>query len=120
MTPVKSIKMFCLECMGMNRKTGKPTNYDDVIKCTDPDCYLFPFRKGKNPNRTGKGHFAKEKEKQVPSDISQLMRSEVKINDRVWGWSDPYPKIQGKQKAEYFQALLYTNSQQKFAVFYDR
>jgi len=41
---VKLIRKMCLECMGGSPKL--------VSECTSTDCPLFPFRFGKNPNRT--------------------------------------------------------------------
>ena len=49
-TPLKAIRLFCLECMGWDRtksKSDKP--FEDVKNCTDPMCPLFDFRFGKNP-----------------------------------------------------------------------
>ena len=49
-TAQKAIKLFCFECMGMDRRYKNPPKpYDDVAKCTDPMCPLFDFRVGKNP-----------------------------------------------------------------------
>ncbi len=49
MTPVKAIRAKCLDCSAGSRA--------EVRLCVMPDCPLFPFRMGKNPNcrpRTGK------------------------------------------------------------------
>lgn len=49
-SPLKAIKQFCFECMGMDRrKRNPPKPYDDVKNCTDPVCPVFDFRFGKNP-----------------------------------------------------------------------
>ena len=40
---VKTIRKFCLECMGGNKAL--------VSGCTTTSCPLHPFRFGKNPNR---------------------------------------------------------------------
>ena len=45
MTPVKAIRMYCLECSGQSPK--------EVKECSISDCPLFKFRLGKNPNRKG-------------------------------------------------------------------
>jgi hypothetical protein len=42
-TPIKSIKKYCLECSAGSKK--------EVRLCVIPDCPLFPYRFGKNPNR---------------------------------------------------------------------
>ena len=39
MTPLKAIKLFCVECMGGERS--------QVDFCTAPGCPLFRYRKGK-------------------------------------------------------------------------
>ena len=48
LTPVKTIRAKCLECSG-----GQPS---EVRNCQIPECPLFPFRLGKNPNRKGIGN----------------------------------------------------------------
>jgi len=47
-TPIKSIRAYCLECSG-----GSPK---EVRLCVIPECPLYPYRLGKNPNRGGEGH----------------------------------------------------------------
>ena len=49
-TPVKAIRQKCLECSCGNTA--------EVRRCVIPECPLYSFRLGKNPNRTGKGHFS--------------------------------------------------------------
>ena len=49
-TPLKAIKFFCRECMGMDRcKQRQLENVELVRNCVDPICPLFDFRLGKNP-----------------------------------------------------------------------
>ena len=49
-SPLKAIKFFCRECMGMDRrKQSQVENVELVRDCTDPMCPLFDFRLGKNP-----------------------------------------------------------------------
>ncbi len=53
-TPLKSIRFKCLECC-----CDSPY---EVKLCTATNCPLYPYRFGKNPNRTGlknKGSFTK-------------------------------------------------------------
>ena len=38
-TPVKAIRLFCVECMGHQ--------FMEVPRCTSPFCPLFPYRMGK-------------------------------------------------------------------------
>jgi hypothetical protein len=51
-SPQKAIKLFCRECMGMDRrKQENIIGVEMVRECTDPVCPLFDFRMGKNPFR---------------------------------------------------------------------
>lgn len=45
-SPLKSIRAKCLECS--NQQKG------EVLNCRIVDCSLYPFRLGKNPNRSKK------------------------------------------------------------------
>ena len=50
--PLKAIRLFCGECMGMDRRIKNPSYpKDDVKGCTDDLCPLLDFRFGKNPYR---------------------------------------------------------------------
>ena len=54
MTPLQAIRAKCLDCCCGQAK--------EVRFCVCPDCSLFPFRFGKNPNRAGltnSGSFSK-------------------------------------------------------------
>ena len=44
-TPVKAIRKKCIDCSAGSLK--------EVRECVIPDCSLYPFRMGKNPNRRG-------------------------------------------------------------------
>jgi hypothetical protein len=46
LSPLKSIRRHCIECMGGS--THEPAN------CTDPYCWMFPFREGHDPRRKGR------------------------------------------------------------------
>lgn len=46
-TPVKTIRSFCLTC-----KQNVP---EAIEKCNKPNCQLYIFRMGHNPNRAGIG-----------------------------------------------------------------
>ena len=49
-SPVRSIRLFCMECCGMSRTQKSPAKpFDDVRECTDILCPLWEFRFGKNP-----------------------------------------------------------------------
>jgi hypothetical protein len=47
LTPIKAIRAKCLDCSGF-----QPS---EVRNCGIPECSLFPYRFGKNPNRKGIG-----------------------------------------------------------------
>ena len=47
LSPVKSIRKFCYECVGRSAKRRE--------SCSETDCPLYPFRLGHNPNRSGMG-----------------------------------------------------------------
>lgn len=47
---VKIMRKFCMECMGGSAAL--------VSNCETTDCLIYLYRFGKNPARTGKGHFA--------------------------------------------------------------
>ena len=52
-SPLKAIRLFCLECAGMDRRSADGERpFDDIRECTDPMCPLFDFRLGKNPFHT--------------------------------------------------------------------
>ena len=42
LTPIKAIRAKCLECSCGNNA--------EVRECVIPDCPLYPYRMGKNPN----------------------------------------------------------------------
>ena len=46
-TPIKAIRAYCLGCMCGNAA--------EVRNCVIPDCPLYPYRMGHNPNRKGMG-----------------------------------------------------------------
>lgn len=53
LTPVRAIRVKCLECQG--------NHYKEVRNCPSTDCPLHTFRLGKNPNRKGIGGIGSEK-----------------------------------------------------------
>jgi hypothetical protein len=48
LTSIKAIRVKCLDCSGF-----QPS---EVRNCGIPECPLFPYRMGKNPNRVGIGN----------------------------------------------------------------
>ena len=54
LTPVKAIRAKCIDCYGGSRY--------EVENCVTPDCPLYPYRLGKNPNRKGKQLTDEQKE----------------------------------------------------------
>ena len=68
-SPAVAIKMFCRECMGMDRRKKKTKEGFDLVRdCTDPMCPLFDFRFGRNPHNK---RTLTEKQKK---DASERMR----------------------------------------------
>lgn len=47
-SPVKSIRQYCLDCSCGSKS--------EVKNCLIPDCPLYPYRLGKNPNRKNTIH----------------------------------------------------------------
>ena len=62
LTPIKAIRAKCLDCT-----CGSP---QEVRLCPTPDCPLYPYRMGHNPNRKGKGG-------KFPSQQSETDKEEV-------------------------------------------
>jgi len=53
--PLKAIRLFCGECMGMDRRKKTPTYpVEDVRGCTDDLCPLFEWKLGINPYKSKK------------------------------------------------------------------
>ena len=53
--PMKAIRLFCGECMGMDRRKKKKSYpIEDVKGCTDDLCPLFEWRFGLNPYKSKK------------------------------------------------------------------
>lgn len=48
LTPIKAIRLFCLECVGWSAY--------EVKDCTSKLCLLHPYRFGKIPGHKGKGN----------------------------------------------------------------
>lgn len=46
-TPLKAIRAKCIDCCCGDRQ--------EIKYCTVEKCALYPYRMGKNPNRTGVG-----------------------------------------------------------------
>jgi hypothetical protein len=47
LSPMKAIREKCIECSGGYKR--------EVVLCVVPECALFVFRRGSNPNRAGVG-----------------------------------------------------------------
>lgn len=79
MTPLKAIRVFCVQCQGENQKATK--------FCTRPDCPLYTYRQGKNPARQGIGGRQGVKSKGdriIPTQVGKTERIiEVSGNKRV-------------------------------------
>jgi hypothetical protein len=59
-TRKEAIRIFCMECMGMDRREPMPKSFDvrGIRECPDSECPLFPFRSGGNPFSNRKGNKA--------------------------------------------------------------
>ena len=69
MTPLKAIRLRCLDCCGYQVK--------EVRMCPCKDCALWPFRFGRNPNRTGlvnNGAFKKNNGSQKDSGATAVSK----------------------------------------------
>jgi hypothetical protein len=58
-TPIKSIRLKCLDCV-----CGSPK---EVELCVIRDCSLYPYRFGKRPGTARKGSFIKSDEGIAPT-----------------------------------------------------
>jgi hypothetical protein len=48
---LKAIRCQCSTCFGETQPVKFPiSNPQDVKECTSPNCYLYPYRLGKDPN----------------------------------------------------------------------
>lgn len=54
LTPIKAIRQHCLSCSNASPK--------EVKLCVVPDCPLYPYRLGTNPNRKHRALTEDEKE----------------------------------------------------------
>ena len=63
LTPMKAIRAKCIECSGGSLK--------EVQFCVIPECALYLFRMGKNPNRKGIGN------KNISKTINKQQSKEV-------------------------------------------
>lgn len=65
MTPLRSIRKFCIKCCGGNQKA--------TLICTSLDCDLYAYRQGKNPARKGiGGKISKQGRKQNGEEICAI------------------------------------------------
>jgi hypothetical protein len=64
-SPLKAIKIKCMDCSAGERKRVK--------NCQKLDCPLFPFRLGHNPARKGIGRFSRKRQEhqKAPSQCVQ-------------------------------------------------
>jgi len=61
-TPLRSIRAKCLDCSGF-----QPS---EVRNCEIPECPLYPYRMGKNPNRKGIGNSKGAYSGKTPSQVA--------------------------------------------------
>lgn len=67
MTPLKAIRMKCLDCCG---------NSYEVKMCTATNCPLYVYRDGHNPNRKGIGNRNPNAEEIIDKIVSEFGRKE--------------------------------------------
>lgn len=65
-SPVRAIKDKCLDCSG--------GSHNEVTLCAIKDCALWPFRKGRNPNRTPR----KLTDEQKAANAARLAKARAK------------------------------------------
>jgi hypothetical protein len=82
MTPLKAIRLHCLDCSGGNRV--------EVRSCPIADCPLFAFRLGKNPSRARKAPKVKQPRPHVESRVEPGVPRYTGIKT-----ANPGPDIQG-------------------------
>ena len=63
MTALKAIRAKCLDCMCDQQA--------EVRRCPCIECPLFPYRMGRNPNRTGLGNAANLSKKAHPGEDAE-------------------------------------------------
>jgi hypothetical protein len=61
LSPLKSIRKYCLGCSG--------DSWKEVKLCVIDECALFPYRLGKNPSRKGIGGIKKRVVGDAPGEI---------------------------------------------------
>jgi hypothetical protein len=62
LTPIQAIRRFCWACMGAQeegvdihgKRIARYVPHDDVAACTVTECFLHPYRTGRNPNASKK------------------------------------------------------------------
>lgn len=84
MTPVKSIRKYCLDCAGNSPK--------EVRFCPAKTCHLYPFRMGQNPNYfkskpTDVKILEDTKEEQKTLDINPFLSNQMKLKESSHGQS---------------------------------
>lgn len=66
LTAIKAIRAKCLDCSGGSR--------EEVKQCVIPDCPLYPFRLGKNPNIKRKEYTEEERKAMAETLAKRLGR----------------------------------------------
>ncbi|MFH0806040.1 MAG: hypothetical protein V1901_04145 [Patescibacteria group bacterium] len=73
-TPIKSIRLKCLEC------AGRPK---DVRLCTNNSCPVYQYRLGSNPNRAGIGGRKPKIGVSTPNNPTRVSFIEVKTEKEI-------------------------------------
>ena len=72
LTPIKAIRAKCLDCCA--------GQFSEVKLCPVPSCSLYPYRLGKNPNRTST---MTDEQKEAARDRLNRARLAKTSNDNV-------------------------------------
>jgi hypothetical protein len=67
LTPLRAIRLKCLDCSGMSAK--------EVRLCPIQRCPLFEYRFGKNPRRAGQGNVQNLRRKTATEDAESTARA---------------------------------------------
>ena len=74
LSPLKAIRAKCIDCCGGSKSY--------IATCGIPDCPLYPYRLGKNPNRKGTRELSDEQKQ--PIEIVIINDDIQKIEDNAF------------------------------------
>jgi len=68
-SPVRSIRLKCLECSGGSKR--------EIKLCQSVDCALFRYRLGTNPNRKGIGGRSSAITQETTTQVAQVTQEKA-------------------------------------------